>query len=56
MDVIVQKFAQYFSSVFIIDDNGELPKVENLLCIFPFNEFVVKEKMVLYKLKMLDIN
>ena len=56
MDVIVQKFAQYFSSVFTIDDNVELPKVENLPCIYPFNEFVVTEKMVLYQLKMLDIS
>ena len=56
MDVIVQKFAQYFSSVFTIDDNVELPKVENLTCIYPFNEFVVTEKMVLYQLKMLDIS
>ena len=46
MDVIliVQKFAQYFSSVFTIDDNVDLPKVENLPCIYPFNEFVVTEK------------
>ena len=56
MDVIVQKFAQYFSSVFTIDDNVELPKVENLPCIYPFNELVVTEKMVLYQLKMLDIS
>ena len=56
MDVIEQKFAQYFSSVFTIDDNVELPKVENLPCIYPFNEFVVTEKMVLYQLKMLDIS
>ena len=46
MDVIliVQKFAQYFSSVFTIDDNVDLLKVENLPCIYPFNEFVVTEK------------
>ena len=56
MDVIVQKFAQYFSSAFTIDDNVELSKVENLPCIYPFNEFVVTEKMVLYQLKMLDIS
>ena len=56
MDVIVQKFAQYFYSVFTIDDNSELPKVENLPCIYQFNEFVVTEKMVLYQLKMLDIS
>ena len=46
MDVIVQKFAQYFSSVFTIMITVNCMSEIKLPCDYPFNVLIIKEKIM----------